>query len=791
MSNKELDWDEEIDFEPKQSENKNLLRFVGLIQSNWYWFALCAFLGCLGAFIMLRYSIPSYKVHAKLLVSDDKKGGGMLSSSALVDLSSLMGTKNSVDNEVEVLKTADLMREVVLSEKAYLSYYKQGLIHDLPVDEGPYDVELLTSADSITESFKLMIIKISDNTLALSNTDTSFQARFNQPFFLSPSLQLKISKNKNFKEEKEGDYGIVLHPIRDVVDNLGKIFTAEVTNKNVSTIDLTLESSLPKHGEKLLTTLIQKYVELNLHDKNVIADSTLSFINARLSKITDELAGVEDRISGYKKRNQLADISEQGKVLIASSADFTVKLAEVETQLAALDAVASYLNDTKHPRVVPSAVIPQDIGFNALIQRYNELVLQRERLLLANTEDNPLVQNITTQIAGVRQDMIANVASTRKQLALAKQSQQALANQVTSQIHQVPTIERGYIDLSRLQQIKQAQYIFLQEKWEETAIGRTANVSNSKVIDSPKSEKDPFSPKRKMIYVVGLAIGLFLPLAVLYVRDIFNVRIQGLDDLENRNVLPILGMISHSDVTEQVVVTKTSRSPIAEQFRAMRTNLEFALNGGKSILFTSSMSGEGKSYVALNLAVTLALLDKKVLVMELDLRKPSITSKLGLPAGKGFSHYIVRPDMRLDEIIMASGAHENVHLIQAGAIPPNPAELLIHPRTKELMDELTKRYDYILMDAPPIGVVTDAQLLSRYADCCLYLIRQGFTYKEQLRIPNDLVASHKIKSIQLIVNDIKAKGGYYNYRYGYGYGYGYGEYELSNKPRKGWMFWKR
>src|SRR5690606_126743 len=236
--------------------------------------------------------------------------------------------------------------------------------------------------------------------------------------------------------------------------------------------DLSFDHTSPEYGEQLLTTFIDEYVKMNLHDKNVIADSTLAFINVRLRKITDELAGVEDRISGFKKRNQLADISQQGKMLIESSASFTKSLAEVETQLAALDVISAYLQDSNNPRVVPSAVMLQDGGFGGLIQRYNELVLQRERLLLANTEDNPLVQNIASQIAGARQDMIANLSSTRRQLELMKQSQQGLANNVSSQITQVPTIERGYIDLARLQQIKQAQYIFLQEKWEETAIGR-------------------------------------------------------------------------------------------------------------------------------------------------------------------------------------------------------------------------------------------------------------------------------------------------------------------------------
>src|SRR5690606_33487547 len=275
-------------------------------------------------------------------------------------------------------------------------------------------------------------------------------------------------------------------------------------------------------------------------------------------KITEELAGVEDRISGYKKNAQLADISEQSKILLQNSADFTRNLAEVETQLAALDAITTYLRDNTNPRVVPSAVMQQDIGFNALIQRYNELVLQRERLLLANTEDNPLVQNITTQIAGVRQDMIANVASTRRQLELAKQGQQQLANSVSLQINQVPTIERGFIDLARLQQIKQAQYIFLQEKWEETAISRTANVSNSKIIDTPKAESRPFAPKRKTAYMLGIFIGFLVPLIGLYIRDLLNVRVRNLNDIQQRTNLPILGTVTHSEEDGQVVVSKTS-----------------------------------------------------------------------------------------------------------------------------------------------------------------------------------------------------------------------------------------
>ncbi|MCL7988644.1 polysaccharide biosynthesis tyrosine autokinase [Sphingobacterium sp. lm-10] len=778
------DWNEEFEFEEKPSDNKELLRLVGRVMSNWYWFALCALIGLTGSFLYLRYTLPIYTVDAKLLVSDDKKGGNSLAGSPMADLSGLMGTKSSVDNEVEVLSTNDLMRETVHADSSYISYYMEGTFNDRPVYNAPFRLILLSDPDSIRESFNFQVEYSGGKGIVLSGSDTTIEAELGKPFLLE-GVGLVLLNQSNTRTASN-HYGFTVKPVGTVVASLMRSLKVSVTNKNVSTIDLTLSSTQPKRGEEQLQQLIKKYMERNLHDKNVVADSTLSFINARLTAITQELAGVEDRISGYKQSTQLADMTEQSRILLENSASYTRSLAEIDVQLSSLDGMSSYLRDASNPRVVPASVVLQDVAFNALINRYNELVLQRERLLLANTEDNPLVKNITMQIAGVREDMISSLASTKRNLELSRSKQEQMSGQLTSQIQRVPTIERGYIDLARLQQIKQAQYIFLQEKWEETAIGRTANVSNSKVIDTPKSREEPISPKRKTAYAMGLILGLLVPLGFLYLKNLLNVRVMSMEDIERDNKLPILGTVAHSEDKDQVVITKTSRSAIAEQFRAIRTNLEFALHGKKTILFTSSMSGEGKSYVALNLAVSLALLDKKVLIMELDLRKPSITTKLNLPAGKGFSHYVVRPDMRLEEIVMSSGVHENVDLIQAGAIPPNPAELLVSGRAEQLMATVKEKYDYVLMDAPPVGMVTDAQLLNRYADLCLYLVRHGHTYKEQLRIPNDLVSKDKIKPIQLVVNDVKATGGFYS-NYGYGYGYGYGEYGQEQSSKNWWQ----
>ncbi|WP_166332536.1 GumC family protein [Sphingobacterium chungjuense] len=778
------DWNEEFEFNEQPSDNKEFIRLLGRIVSNWYWFVLCGLLGLVASYTYLRYTLPVYTVDAKLLVSDDKKGGNSLAGSPMADLSGLMGTKSSVDNEVEVLSTNDLMRETVLADSSYVSYFVEGTFHNRPVYHAPFRLTVLSDPDSIRESFSFKVDYSGEEGVILTSSDTTIQTALGKPFLLA-NIGL-VQLNPNHASRDANNYGFTIRPIGKVVAGLMNSLKVSVTNKNVSTIDLTLSSTQPKRGEEQLQQLIKKYMERNLHDKNVVADSTLSFINARLTAITQELAGVEDRISGYKQSTQLADMTEQSRILLENSAEYTKSLAEIDVQLSSLDAMSSYLRDANNPRVVPASIVLQDVAFNGLINRYNELVLQRERLLLANTEDNPLVKNITVQIAGVREDMISSLASTKRNLELSQSKQAQMSNQLTSQIQRVPAIERGYIDLARLQQIKQAQYIFLQEKWEETAIGRTANVSNSKVIDTPKSREEPISPKGKTVYAMGLILGLLIPLGFLYIRNLLNVRVMSMEDIERNNNLPILGMISHSDEYEQVVITKTSRSPIAEQFRAIRTNLEFALQGNKTILFTSSMSGEGKSYVALNLAVSLALLGNKVLIMELDLRKPSITSKLNLPTGKGFSHYAVRPEMRLQDVVMSSGVHQNVDLIQAGAIPPNPAELLVSARAEQLMNEVKEQYDYVLMDAPPVGMVTDAQLLNRYADLCLYLVRHGHTYKEQLRIPNDLVAKDRIKPIQLVVNDVKATGSYYS-NYGYGYGYGYGEYGQEGKSKTWWQ----
>lgn len=320
-----------------------------------------------------------------------------------------------------MLRTADLMREMVIAEEEYVVYFKSGTVHSIPTTSIPFKVNLLSDVDSISLTKSYTLKAMPNSVMEVSDRDTTFQVKLGAPFVIDGVGVLKLERSALVSNNKSDEYGFSIMPIRKATDGLIKALTVEVTNKLVSTIDLTLDHSLPRRGEQLLAVFIQKYMGRNLHDKNVIADSTLAFINTRLSKITEELAGVEDRISGYKQSTKLADITEQSKILLQESAGYNKSLAEVEAQLAMLDALSSYLQSSANPRVVPSSVLPQDVAFNALVTKYNELVLHRERLLLANTEDNPLVQNVTSQIAGLRQDMINNVGSTRRNLDLTRQ----------------------------------------------------------------------------------------------------------------------------------------------------------------------------------------------------------------------------------------------------------------------------------------------------------------------------------------------------------------------------------
>jgi len=768
------DQEEKIDFKSY---------FIKLL-GYWWVFAISVLFCVAVSYIYIRYYTPIYQVTAKLLVEDEKKGGGNLNvSDILGDMGGLVNSKSSVDNEVEILKTRLLSEKVVRKLNLHITYLVNGTIRDNQLYKSPFRIELLSETDSLRPTtFK--VVSISENFLRfsyvdISGTETTQELAYNQPFLINEIGVIKIQRNSNVPLKEKG-YKFSINSIDNATTSLQKSLTVSVTNKLVTTIDLRINHTIPKMGEEILGELIQAYIEQNISEKNKMVESTIDFIDNRLLFVSRELGDIEGDIQSFKQVNELADITEQSKILVANTSEFAKQAGMLETQLNIVEALEDYLKDeAKNTRVLPNSVLPQDLTFANLVEGYNMLLQERDKLLLATTEENPYVKNLDERIMGLRKAMLANLNSVKKSTEISLAQIQKKINSLEDQIRKVPAHERTYLGMYRQQTLKQELYLFLLKKREETALTKTSNVSNAKVIDFPKSESRPHSPKKLIIILIGLAVGMILPIVIVYIIDFLNNRVQSKEDLLKIVHAPLLGEINLS-VLEDEHIHANSRSLIAEQFRTLRTNFNFFVRyeKGMSILTTSSMPGEGKTFISINLGSILALSGKKVLMMDFDLRVAGLTDRLNLKGKPGISNYIFSSSSEYLEYVYPSGYFDNLFIMPSGVLPPNPAETIMSDKTADLIERLKNDFDYIVMDAPPIGMVSDAQLLNKYVAACLYIVRQGHTYKEQLEIPQDLYQHNKLQKLGIVLNGVKQSK-----KTTYG-GYVYGEDPKSVKKKK-------
>ncbi|MET0572287.1 MAG: polysaccharide biosynthesis tyrosine autokinase, partial [Pedobacter agri] len=736
----------------------NLKDIFSKLSDKWVWFVI-SIVACLtAAFIYAKYTPPSYQIKAKILVNDDEKGGGLgKQAGALMDLGGLMGGKNSVDNEVEILRTRFLMEQVVRQMQLNIVYSKKDNFIARELYNPHFKLVILKAVDTIKAT--RIHLSISKQTkIKLEVKGQIQEVKWGDHFNVDGVgiVQIELDPYQNVAD---GEYNVLVTSIDERVSNLLSQLSVGVSNKQVSIIDLGLSYTIQKKGEDILNTLINKYTEANLRDKNAIADSTYIFIRERINKIASELGDVEDKVENFKQQNQLSDMSEQGKLLVQNTGQFATELAKVETQVAVLNDLEKYLQDNgNNKRVFPSSLIPSDLVFSNLMGQYNTLLLERERQLLSVTEESPFVKNIDVQIEGLKKDISSNIEITKNSYVASRNKLRSQLRTAEGQISGVPQIEKNYLKLARNQQIKQELYIFLMQKAEETAISKTSNISIAKTIDPPKADVAPVSPKKNLIYIIGLIAGLVIPVVIIFGIEFFNNSIRTKEDITSLTQVPVIGEISHNQMGDNLVVANQGRSAISEQFRALRSNLSFYLrkDNEKVILLTSSMSGEGKSFTAINLGNILALAGKKVLLMELDLRKPGLSAKLDTDNSLGFSNYTINDNITVSNLVKPLPIN-NLFIISSGPLPPNPAETLMNDKMPKLIDELKKQFDFIIMDAPPIGIISDAQILAPYADVTLYLVRQKVTQKDQLRIVEELYRSGKMKSLGIVVNDISSK----------------------------------
>ncbi|WP_345955881.1 polysaccharide biosynthesis tyrosine autokinase [Mucilaginibacter sp. PAMB04168] len=754
----------------------DIKQIIAKVIYNWVWFVSSIIL-CLALSVVYAYfASPSWLVSSKIIVKDDKSSAqGALGGSLGGGVGSLFSVKSSADNEIQILKSRTIMQKAVDAMQLNVRIFvKDGFKSKEIFEEAPFTVNLAYKADTINS--RIYNIKVIDgNKFIILNDkdDLNVKAKFGEVVRLNQyNLLLRYKQGVKFSKL----YQIAVESKDVAINNFSKNYTAVLSDKQATTIDLSLTYPNPAKGEAILNSIMQIYLQSNLQNEKQIADSTMAFIDSRILLVSKELNNIEKQFEQYKSQNNIANITEQSKVLVSSASEYYDKLAQQETQLTIINDLERRLNNSKNKNIIPRSLInPSDQSFGQAINSYNDLVLSRDRATLSFTEQNPVVQNLDKQINNARLTLLNNIQTYKQSLQVGRAELQKQNIGFTGQLKQLPGKERNYLDFSRQQNLKQELYLFLLQKREETAITRNSTISNSRIVDMAKSDFYPFKPKKSVIYLVGIIIGVLLPSIYLFVKELLNVRIDSKNDIERITSAPILGEIGHNSDKQSLVTGTNSRSVISEQFRGLRTNLQFVLDASKPniLLFTSSMSGEGKSFLSLNLGSALALSDKKVVFMEMDLRKPKLSESVGLTIDNGFTNYAISEDVNVDfkRLLKPLSFNKNCFLISSGPIPPNPVELLMNGKLDTLLNYLKSEFDYIIMDCAPVGLVTDALMLERYADLTFYVTRQGYTYKSQLNIVNDLLKNNKIKSLYLIVNDIKVqKAGYSTYKQAYGYG---------------------
>lgn len=766
----------------EKEDNFDLRLFFLKYLRYWYWFVLTLLLMLGGAFLYLQYAIPIYKVSATLLIKDEKKGTSN-TNDILKELDMFSGSK-IVENEVEVLKSKVLAEKVIDDLNLTVSYYSEGWIRDSELfKKSPVTLNYISLKD-IAYQDALYIKLVDSQNFELLDENKSLIGKY----IYTQSLNNSYGRFRVFLNNPKAKNGeiIKIKFVRreSLVQSFVTKIQVELINIKSTVLQLSLEDAVPEKGKVILAKLIDAYTYSSLEDKNSEATNTLRFIGERLQLITGELKDVEKDVEQYKTSQGITDLSAEGNLFLEKVKDNDTKLSEVDIQLKVLDGVERYLASGQN-NVAPATLMVNDPILTSFIEKLGELELQRERTSRTVQAGNPFLETINTQIANTKQAIRENVSNQKKGLVITRNGLQGNNNRFESAIRTIPRKEREFVNIQRQQNIKESLYLLLLQKREETALSYASTVTDSRVVDTPHATPRPVKPTPNIIYLIALLAGVIVPAAVINIKDLLNDKVQSRKDIENTTGLAVFGEVAQkSKEIEGPLIDAKSRSFLSEQFRTLRTNLQYVNTNssgkGTVLLFTSSTSGEGKSFVTLNLASSLASLDKKVAILELDLRKPKLSSYMGESREHGISNYLVGTTNETD-IIKATKVN-NLFLVSSGPIPPNPAELLSNGRIETLIEVYRETFDYVLIDTPPVGLVTDAMILSPYVDVCFYLVRHEVSQKTNLSILNDLKKFNKFKSLNVIFNGVNYKNSQ-EYRYGYGYGYGYGKgYYAESSP---------
>lgn len=743
----------------------------------WHWFAAGAILALVVAFLYLRYyTTPNYRAVSTILVKDDKKGGIASELAAFSDIGMLTGVKSNVDNEVEVLKSRTLVENVITRLDLNIFYIAEGRVKSSYLyKQAPIEVVFLNKkADFYKKEYNFIIESHSGNKFSILNEEKKLGEYTFGATIKSAAGDFIVKKNTPLKPSnddlvKSFSIRVKIVPLAKVTESIKNRLTVNALSKNTSVIELALVDPVKEKAEDFLNTLVRMYNEDAIADKNFISENTSRFISQRLELITQELDGVEKNVEGYKKDNKITDITSEAGLFLENASQYEKNVIETETQMKVVASMKDFLKNSKKGDLIPSN-LTSDATATGSIDEFNKMVLERNRILKSSTPNNPVIIALDEKIEALKISVDESLNRMQSALTIKKRDLDRQEGLLGGRISRIPTQEREFRVLQRQQQIKESLYLYLLQKREETAISLAVTAPNAKVIDAAKASDNPVSPKKHLIYLGALLIGLLIPFGIVYLRDLLDTKVKSRQDIEAKIKAPFLGDIPQS-LSANELITTTSRSSAAEALRIAKTNLEFMLNHvpegqAKTIFLTSTFPKEGKTFVTANIAATIALSGKKVLLIGLDIRNPRLDDYIPIPS-QGLTNYLSSKDDDINKYIIKHSGFEEFYVLPSGVIPPNPAELLMSKKVNTLFEQLKKEYDYIVVDTAPVSLVTDTMLVAHLADVFIYVVRANYLDKRMLNVPQTIYREKKLPNMCLLLNDTDTTKGY-----GYGYGYG-------------------
>jgi len=758
----------------------------------WYLFVFGLIISLAVAFLILRYATPIFETQTTIIVKDERSGGGAVELAAFSELPFFANSFSSkkMESEIVIIKSRNIISKTISALDLNTVYYIEGAIKgtELYVYK-PIKVNFL-AIDKNSDVPELLVTIIDKTKFTLSTIDELDIKTYNFGDTIDlPFGKVIIVPNYEFEDKFSVYINRLIHVHYYSVESIARLYQGKIETihdgKNGDVLRLSIKSTLPEKAEGFLDELVFQYNQDAINDRNQIAIKTSEFIASRLKIITKELDSVENNKELFKSSNRLTDIESESNLMMENVSEFNKRQVDLSTQLQIAEVVVDYMEKAPVTELIPSNVGLETADVSMSVNTFNQLVLERNKLLENSTKHNPVIKNIDGQLTHLHSSILRSIKTQKHKLEVILKDLNIEEQKFNSKLSQVPKKEKLFRGIVRQQNIKEQLYLFLLRQREETSISLAVTAPKAKIVDKALSSINPVSPKKAIIILVAVLLGLLIPFIIIYIKNLFNIKVNNRRDVENIiNGTAIIGEIPRLQNKESQLIKENDRSILAESFRILRTNLQFMFLNKKSdnttsktIFVTSTIHNEGKTFIAFNLALSLASIDKKVILVGADIRNPQLHRYFakGNKNQAGLTDFIASDDLSTSEIIKRSEFHPNLDIMLSGTIPPNPTELLMLPKVATIFEELKKHYDYVIVDTAPSMLVADSILINKYADTTIYVVRSGYTDKKVLEFLNDSIREKKLKNIAVVINSVDGA----NYGYGNKYGYTYGQRKKS------------